>query len=67
MKKVVDSRLLFAIVFEDDAIIISDLERYERDIGRFISWEMNFRHESRPPGSLKRWDLYIWEHASWSS
>ena len=35
-KKVVDSRLPFAIVFEDDAIIQGDRERYEREIGRFV-------------------------------
>ena len=57
-KKVVDSRLPFAIVFEDDAIIKGDLERYERDIGRFISREINFLGTNLDlPEALKRWDF----------
>ena len=57
-KKVVDSRLPFAIVFEDDAIIRGDLERYEREIGRFISREINFLGVNTDlPEALKRWDF----------
>ena len=41
-QKLLDSKHPFAIVFEDDAIIKGDLERYEREVGNFISRELQF-------------------------
>ncbi len=56
-KKLLQSKSPFAIVFEDDAIIKGNLERYEREVGRFLSREIHFLSvNSDLPQKLKDWD-----------
>ena len=56
-QKLLDSKHPFAIVFEDDAIIKGDLERYEREVGNFISRELQFLSlNSDLPSKIQNWD-----------